>query len=330
LRPSFPAEEVERQRGQRLTQIIQRHEDPNATAGTAVAAALYGFKHPYGFIELGTEAATKAITRDDIAAFWKQNFVPNNAALVVAGAITSAELRGLVEKAFGAWQAGAPAQPSLGVPETTKAKLVLVDMPGAAQTELRVATIGAPRSTPDYFPLEVMNSILGGLFSSRVNLNLREAHGWTYGAYSVFQYRKAAGPFFVATGVRRDVTGPAVGETLKEIARIGASPISADELELARDSLVRSLPGLFETNAGTVGSFAGVFVYDLGLDYYARYAQQIAAVTAANVQDVAKRYLVPEKLVIVAVGDRSKIAPQLEKLPLGPPELRDADGNLKR
>jgi zinc protease len=218
----------------------------------------------------------------------------------------------------------------MGVPETTKAKLVLVDMPGAAQTELRVATIGAPRSTPDYFPLEVMNSILGGLFSSRVNLNLREAHGWTYGAYSLFQYRKAAGPFFVATGVRRDVTGPAVGETLKEIARIGASPISADELELARDSLVRSLPGLFETNAGTVGSFAGVFVYDLGLDYYARYAQQIAAVNVANVQDVAKRYLVPEKLVIVAVGDRSKIAPQLEKLTLGRPELRDADGNLKR
>jgi zinc protease len=330
LHPNFPANEVERQRSQRLTEIVQRHEDPTATASTAVAAALYGISHPYGHIELGTEAATKATTRDDIAAFWKQNFVPNNAALVVAGAITAADLRALVEKAFGTWQAGTPAQPSFGTPDSTKAKLVEVDMPGAPQTEMRVATIGAPRSTPDYFPLEVMNTILGGLFSSRVNLNLREAHGWTYGAYSTFQYRKSAGPFFVAAGIRRDVTGPAVGETLKEIARIRATPISADELALSRDALIRSLPGLFETNSVTVNGFSSVFIFNLGLDYYAKYPQQIAQVTAAGVQDVAKRYLVPEKLVVVAVGDRAKITPQLEKLALGTPELRDVDGNLKR
>ena len=330
LHPNFPAEEVERQRSQRLSQLIERRGDPNAVASIVTVASLYGFKHPYGFTELGTEASAKALTRDDLSAFWKQNFVPNNAALVVAGAVNAAELRGLAEKAFGAWPAGTPAKGAFGTPETTTAKVVLVDAPGAPQTELRVAAIGAARSTPDYPSLEVMDMILGGLFSSRINLNLRQDHGYTYGAYSTFQYRKSAGPFFVGTGVRTNVTGPAITETLKEIARIQREPISADELALSRDSLVRSLPGAFETTQSTVGSTASLYIYDLGLDYWAKYPQQIGGVTVANVQDVAQRYLVPGKLIVVAVGDRAKIAPQLAALKLGAIEVRDTDGNVKR
>lgn len=330
LHPSFPPEEIERQRGQRLTELVQQREDPTATVRAVTVAALYGPKHPYGFTELGTDASNKAMTRDEMTAFWKQNFVPNNAALVVAGAISAAELRPLAEKAFGAWQAGTAVKPSLGAPETTAAKIVLVDMPGAPQTQLRVAAVGPARSTPDYASLEVMDMVLGGLFSSRINLNLREAHGYTYGAFAGFQYRKGPGPFSVRTGVRTNVTGPAVDETMKELARMAREPITADELTLSRDALVRSLPGLFETSTGVVDSTAGLFVYDLGLDYWTKYPPQINGVTIANVQDVAKRYLVPGKFVIVAVGDRAKIAPQLQKLNLGAIEIRDADGNIKK
>jgi zinc protease len=330
LHPSFPAEEIERQRGQRLTQLVERRGDPSGIASTVMAAALYGFKHPYGFTELGTEAGVKSVTRDEMAAFWKQNFVPNNAALVVAGAIDAASLRALVEKAFAGWTSGAPAKPALASPETTSAKVTVVDLPGAPQTQLRVAAVGAPRSTPDYASLEVMDMILGGLFSSRINQNLRQDHGYTYGAFSVFQYRKGPGPFYVTTGVRTDVTGPAVEEILHEVARIQAAPVTADELSLGRDALVRSLPGYFETTQSAVATIAGTYVYDLGLDYYTRYPGQINGVTAAGVQDVAKRYLVPTKFVVIAVGDRAKIGPQLQKLNLGGMELRDADGKLSK
>lgn len=327
--PAFPPEEVERQRGQRLTQLVQQRENSSIVATKVMAAALYGPKHPYGYAELGTEAANKAITRDELAAFWKANFVPNNAALVVAGAVGADELRSLAEASFGAWTPGAAATPPLGQPETTRARIVLVDKPGAAQTQVRVATIAAQRSSPDYPVLEVLNAALGGLFSSRINLNLRETHGYTYGAYSAFQYRRAPGPFFVATGVRTDVTGASVAEILKEIRRIVAEPLTDEELRLARESLVRSLPGLFETNPQTVGSLATLFVYDLGLDYFTKYPREIEAVTAEAVERAARRYLVPERLVVVAVGDRAAIEPQLRRLGLGAIEQRDAEGSVR-
>jgi len=215
------------------------------------------------------------------------------------------------------------------VPEPTRARVVLVDKPGAAQTQVRVATIGAPRSTPDYPTLEVLNAALGGLFSSRINLNLREAHGYTYGAYSTFQYRRAPGPFFVATGVRPDVTGASVEEILKEVRRIREAPLDEAELRLARESVVRSLPGLFETSPQTVGTLATLFVYDLGLDYFARYPREVERVTAAAVQEAARRYLVPDRMIVVAVGDRQTIEPQLRRLGLGAIEERDAEGVVR-
>jgi zinc protease len=246
----------------------------------------------------------------------------------VAGDIGVDELRKLAQAAFGEWQPGKAATPALGAPETTKAKLVLVDKPDAAQTALRVASIGVPRATPDYAALEVMNASLGGLFSSRINMNLREEHGYTYGAGSVFRYRRAAGPFFIATGVRTDVTGPAVKEIFKEVDRMIATPLTADELGLARDSIVRSLPGQFETSGQVLGSFADVFVFDLGLDYYQRLPQSVNGVTSEAAQDAARRHLVPANMIVVAVGDRAKIEPQLKDVGLARPQLRDADGNV--
>jgi len=326
LRPSFPAEEIERQRASRLASLVQQRDNPGQVAALVTASALYGPKHPYGYNELGTEAAVKRVTRADMEAFWKQNFVPNNAALVVAGDITMRELKALAEQAFGSWQRGTPAQPKLGEPETTSARVVIVDKPGSPQTQLRVASIGAPRSSPDFRPLQVMNLALGGLFSSRINMNLREQHGYTYGASSQFSFRRAAGPFQIASGVRTDVTAPAVEEIFKEVRGMIERPVSPEELQKAKDALANSLPGAFETSTNAVNNFSNVFIYNLGLDYYTRYAEQVNAVTADQTLAVSKKYLVPANMVVVAVGDRATIEPALRKLNLGAVEIRDAEG----
>jgi zinc protease len=326
LHPSFPADEIERQRTARLGQLVQQRENVNALAAKILAGVLYGEAHPYGHTELGTEAAVKAMTRDAMMAFWKQNFVPNNAALVVAGDITMAELRPLAEKAFGTWQRGAPVTPALTTPATAAARVVVVDRAGAPQTQLRVVSIGAARSSPDFRALQVMNTALGGLFSSRINMNLREAHGYTYGASSGFSFRKAPGPFQVAAGVRTDVTAPAVTEIFKEIRGVIEAPLGADELKRAKDALANSIPGAFETSGDAAASLSNIYIYDLGLDYYSHYAEAVNAVTADQALAAAKKYLVPDKLIVVAVGDREKIEPELRKLSLGPVEIRDPEG----
>jgi zinc protease len=326
LRPAFPAEEIERQRASRLAQLVQQRDNPGQVATQVASVALYGSRHPYGYTELGTEASVKGMSREDMADFWARNFVPNNAALVVAGDISMAELRSLADKAFASWQRGAPVRPALRDPETTTARVVIVDKPGSPQTELRVAWIGPARSTPDFLPLQVMNNELGGLFSSRINMNLREQHGYSYGARSFFAFRRNGGPFTIGAGVRTDATAPAVSEIFKEVAGIVAEPVTAEQLRKAKDALANSIPAAFETNQNAVNSFSNIFVYDLGLDYYTRYAQRVNAVTAAQALDVAKKYILPGRLVVVAVGDRSAIEPELRKLNLGQVEVRDAEG----
>ena len=326
LRPSFPAEELDRQRAQRLGQLAQIRDNPTQVVGQVTARVLFGDKHPYGYPEIGTEASVKAITRDDLAAFWKQNFVANNAALVVAGDISMAELKALAEKSFGSWQQGTPAQPTLTAPTAIPPRIVIVDKPGSPQTELRVATIGAARSSPDFRPLQVMNIGLGGLFSSRINMNLREQHGYTYGAFSQFTFRKSAGPFQVGSGVRTDVTAPSVAEIFKELRGMVERPMDQAELQRAKDSLANSLAGAFETSADAVANFSNVFTYNLGLDYYPKYAQEVNRVTPDQTLAVSKQYLVPGNMVVVAVGDRKVIQPALSKLNVGTVEIRDAEG----
>jgi zinc protease len=157
-------------------------------------------------------------------------------------------------------------------------------------------------------------------------MNLREAHGYTYGASSQFIFRRSAGPFVVAGGMRTDVTAPAVTEIFKEIAGILEKPMAPEELQKSKDALANSLPGTFETSVNTVNSFSNIFIYDLGLDYYTRYAQEVHAVTAEQALAVARRYIVPDRLVIIAVGDRSAIEAELKKLNLGEMEIRDVEG----
>jgi zinc protease len=328
LHPSFPATEIERQRTNRLAQLVQQRQNANILSARIVDGALYGDLHPYGFTEIGTEASVRGLTREAMMAFWKQNFAPNNAALVVAGDITMAELRPLAEKVFGAWPSGTPTPPSLATPEATRARILIVDRPGAPQTQLRFGAIGAARSVPEFQAIQVMNTALGGLFSSRINMNLREEHGYTYGANSSFDFRRGAGPFQIATGVRTDVTAPAVSEILKEVQGMAEAVMKPDELERAKDARTQTLPAGFQTSQATAASFAQVYIYDLGLDYYSHVAERVHAVTADQTLAAAKKYLVPERMVIVAVGDRAKIEPELRKLNVAPVEVVTPEGKL--
>ncbi len=169
---------------------------------------------------------------------------------------------------------------------------------------------------------------LGGLFSSRINLNLREEHGYTYGASSVFVYRRSLGYFAVGGGIRTDVTAPAVSEIIKEIHRMIDSPMTPEELSLAKDSQSRSLPGMFETNGGEAGALAEIFMYSLPRDYFSALPERLNAVTAEDAEAAAKKYLHPDQLILICVGDRAKIEAELLKLDLGAIEIRDADGNV--
>jgi len=330
LHPNFPQSEIERVRSERLTGIVQEKDEPFALATRVLSAALFGPHHTYGFPDSGTTESIKAISREDLGKFWQQNYFPDDAALVVTGNIKLGALKPLVEKQFGAWKAGRPAPAPLGTPETTDAKLILVDRPGAPQTTLVCFSMGLARSTPDYVPVEVMNTDLGGLFSSRINMNLREAHGYTYGAGSFFRYHRSPGPFIVFSDVRTEVTAPATSEVFNELRRMRETQMTPAELLLSKDSIARSLPGRFERGTEAAASFAELFTYDLPLDYFSTLPDRINAVTIEQAQAIAQKYILPEKMIVLAVGDRAKIEEDMKKLSLGKVEIRDADGKVVR
>ena len=323
LRPAFAAAELDRVRSSRLTQLMQQRENPTALAQRVFNQALYG-THPYGYTEVGTLPSLQGLSREDVISFWQTGYQPGNAALVVAGDITEAQLRALAAKHLGDWRGAGAAKQSLAVRQMESTKILVVDKPDAPQTALRVGQVAVARSSPDYVPLEVMNNTLGGLFSSRINLNLREKNGYTYGAGSGFGFRRGPGPFVVSTSVRTDVTAPAVREIYNELQTMRTQPVSSDELTLSKDSLARSLPGLFETLSSTVGSNAQLFVHGLPLQYYRRLPADISAVTAADVLRVAQAHLQPQAMVVVAVGDKAKIEQPLRQLDLAPVEIRPA------
>ncbi len=316
LHPSFDAKEIERLRSRRITAVLQEDDEPGSVAFRTIDQSLYP-NSPYGSPVLGTEASNKAITRDDMLAFWKRGYVPSNSILAVAGDLSETALTELANKYFGAWSGPAfttkvPATPASPAPAT-----LIVDKPGAPQTFLAVTGLGASRTTPDYVPLEVMNTALGGLFSSRINMNLREEHGYTYGAFSTFQYRRGVGPFLAAAGVRTDSTAPATKEMLNEIKRIRESELTADELTKAKDSFSKTLVANFETVEATSSTIGLQGVFGLPLTYYRDLPAEITKVNSADTLRVAKQYLHPDAMIVVAVGDRAAIEPKMKELHVG-------------
>jgi zinc protease len=328
LHPAFPEKEIDRVRSERLAALVQEKDDPFSVASRVSAAALYGPKYNYGYPDIGTAQSLKTVNREDLLRFWQQNYSPSDAALIMTGNLKLAEVKPLLEKEFADWKGAKAPAVNLGTPETSDAKLILVDRPGAPQTTLLVFSLGVARSTPDYPQIEVMNAELGGLFSSRINMNLREEHGYTYGAGSLFRYHVAPGPFIVYSDVRTDATAPATTEIFKELRRMRDTPMSAEELKSAKDSIAQSLPARFEHAAETVGTFAEIYVFDLPLDYYSKLPDKVYAVTAEQTQAAAREYIQPDKLTVLAVGDRAQIEASMKALNLGKIEIRDTDGKI--
>jgi zinc protease len=320
LRPGFPKEELERIRQERLTNLLQARDNPSAIAPAAFARVLYGGEHRYGVPTFGTAESIKALAVDDLKAFYATVYRPDNAALIVVGDITADRALPLLETNFGGWKAGSGPKPTQSLPHVDQhaaRQVYLVSKPGAPQSQIRIGWIGVERATPDYFPLQVLNTILGGSFSSRLNMNLREQHGYTYGASSGFDMRASAGPFAAAAGVQTDKTAESLTEFFNELNGI-LKPVPAEELTRAKNYIALRYPGGFETTGDISRRLEDALVYHLPDDYFSTYVQKIQAVTAADVQRVAQKYIAPGKFAVVVVGDDATIEPKIAGLNLGP------------
>jgi len=326
LRPTFPGDELERQRQQRLTSILQGRDDPPTISSAAFSRILYGKAHRYGTPQVGTAENIKTFTPDDLRAFYASAFRPENATLLAVGDLTADKVMPLLEKSFGTWKATAPAAAEKlpAVDQAPARQIYLVDKPGAAQSQIRIGWIGVPRSTPDYFPITVANTILGGSFTSRLNNNLREVHGYTYGASSSFDMRASAGPFVAAAGVQTDKTAEALKEFFIELEAI-LKPVPADELARAKNYVALRFPSAFEATGDISRRLEDMLVYHLPDDYFSKYVQNIQAVTAADIQRVAQKYIQPGKFAVVIVGDLKAIEPGIRTLNLGPVKMMTID-----
>ena len=324
LHPAFPPTDLERVRKTRLTGLQQQRDRGPAIADRAYAAALYGSDNPYGRPLGGTELSIAALTRDDLVKFYSMFYRPNNATLLVVGDVNPDDIERRAKALFGSWVRGdVPLVTTANAHGAAATTLVLVDKPGAAQSSFRVGGIGAARSTKDFFPLQVMNTLLGGSFGSRLMQNLREKHGYTYGANSGFSYRRSAGPFTASAEVVTAKTDSAVVEFVRELKAI-RDTVPTDELERAKRFLQLGLPQGFETTRGIASQLLPLVTYDIPLDFYNTAVQRIGAVTQADVQRVARQYIDPSKLTLVIVGDRKAIEPGLRALNTGNIVIRDA------
>ncbi len=326
MRPTFPQAELDRQKAQRLTQVIQARDDPAAINQLEFARVLYGPTHRYGTALMGTAQNIQAFTVEDLKAFYQSAYQPSNATLIVAGDVTPDRVVPMLETNFGSWQ-GAAAAPHATIttpPTPATRQIYIVDKPGAPQSQVRIGWVGVPRSTPDYFPITVMNTVLGGAFSSRLNLNLREKHGYTYGASSAFDMRLGAGPFVAAAGIQTDKTADALKEFFNELNGI-LKPVPADELTRAKHYVSLRFPLGFETTGDIAARLEQMLVYHLPDDYFSTYVQKIEAVTSADVQRVAQKYILPGRFAVVIAGDRAAIEPGIKALNLGPINIMTVD-----
>jgi predicted Zn-dependent peptidase len=326
LRPTFPAAEVERLRQERLTALLQAKDDASSVAPLAFARVVFGAAHRYGTAATGTEATLKGMAAADMKAFHAARYRPSNATLIVAGDITAAGVLPQLEAAFGAWPMSAPVArtPVPGARQLGAGEVTIVDMPSAEQSQIRIGWVGVPRSTADYFPLLVLNTILGGSFTSRLNQNLREEHGYSYGASSRFDMRLSAGAFQAGAGVQTDKTADALREFFKELKNI-AAPVGAEELAKAKNYVALSFPGEFETITDLTAHLEEMAIYKLPDTYFSQYIANVQAVTAAAVQKAAATYIQPDKFAVVVVGDRKTIEAGVRALNLAPVRTQTVD-----
>jgi zinc protease len=327
--PAFPQREVERLKAERLADLLKLRTEPRGLADEMFASILYEPTSRYALPEAGNEESVSAITREDVQGFYDWRYRPGGVTLIVAGDITPDEAERLATETFGDWkgsvaeQCGASDKPA----RQTRA-LHIVSKPEAKQSELRIGNIGIPRNHPDYYAAVVMNAVLGGLFSSRINLNLREKHGYTYGAFSHFAWRRQAGPFVVSTAVQSEVTASAAREAIREIERIREERITGDELSLATSYLGGVFPIRYETTDAIAGALATLVQYGLPDDFYDTYREHMRAVSSDDVLRVAQTHVRPAAMQMLVVGDANAVQKPLEAIGFGPITVYDTEGNV--
>ncbi len=327
VNPVFPPEALERLRAQRLVALEQAKAQPGAIASRVFPRVLYGDAHPYG--RLSTEQTIKAITRADVVDFHQNFFKPGRALITVVGDVTPDAIRPVIERGLASWAPGGE-RPTFSFPDVPARRattIYLVDKPGSAQSIFAMGLPGPPRNTPDYYSLQVMNTILGGMFQARLNANLREEKGYSYGVSSGFGFGKGPGPFRTGGDIVGDKSDAALVEFMKELRGIlGARPVTNEELRTAKESLVQRLPGAFASVTAINGAIAGLWLQSLPDDYYHSYTKSVMAVTADDVVRVARRYLDLDHLAMVIVGDRKSIEEPLRATKIAPIVYLDIEG----
>ncbi len=327
MSPAFPAREVERLKNERLTELLQLRTEPRGLADEMFARFVYSPESRYAMPESGSEASVQRLSGEDVTGFYRARYRPGATTLVIAGDIRVSDVETMVANVFASWGGGTP--PPVEIvdhPARVERAAHLMIKPDAPQSELRIGHVGLPRAHPDFFDVVVMNALLGGLFSSRINLNLREVHAYTYGASSEFEWRRASGPFTVATAVKSDATADAAREILHEIHRMRTEPVTVDELSLATSYLDGVFPIKYETTFAIARALANLVIFDLPDDYFDSYRARIRAVSADGVLAAAARHLRPEELQLVVVGDPDAVRAPLKRLGFGPLATYDAEG----
>jgi zinc protease len=331
LRPSFPEADFHRLQRQRLAGIQREKVQPVSMALRVFPHLLYGEKHAYGnpLTGSGTTASVSSITRQDLVNFHRTWFKPNNATLIVVGATTMAEIKPKLERLFAGWQGGSvPTKNIAAVSLPAKPAVYIVDRPGSDQSVIFAGNVAPAKSNPDEIAIQAMNTLLGGNFTSRVNMNLREDKHWSYGAFTVLWDAKGQRPFFAYAPVQTDKTKESMAELVKELHGIQAGrPAEASELEKAQATMTLTLPGQWETMDAIQGSIADIVTYGLPDNYYETFANKVHALSPAQMTPAAKEVIAPDQLIWVVVGDRAKIEPGIRELNLGQINFIDADGN---
>jgi zinc protease len=326
LRPRLDAGDWARVRHDRLTSLAQRRDQAESVASLVADRVLYGDTHPYGRPSDGLEPTVSRITIDDIRGYHATHYRPNNAFLVVAGAFDDDKLPAQLEAALGKW-APAPVPKVPEAPPLPKApRLVLVDRPAAPQSVVRIVNPGTDRRSPDRPALSMLNAVLGGSFTSRLNFNLREQKGYTYGAGSSFSFLRRPGAFAARAAVFTEVTAAAITEFLKELRGVREQPLTDEERTKARAMLLDRVAEGLATSGGIAATFAELGLYGLPMDEPQRFIADLERATSEDLLRLARRYVDPDHASIVIVGDRAAIEPGLRQLGLPAPELRDADG----
>ena len=327
LEPAFPERELERLKAERLAEILQRRAEPRGLADDMFARFLYAPGSRYALPEGGTAPGVSAISRAGVSAFHASRYRAGSATAIIVGDIGVDDALRVIRERFGSWASSSAIPVTADDHQARRTRAVhVVEKADAPQSELRLGHVGLPRTHPDYFAALVMNMLLGGLFSSRINLNLREVHGYTYGASSSFDWRRQAGPFVVGTAVRSDVTAAAAHEILAEIESIRTDKVTAEELSLATSYLEGVFPIRYETTAAIARALTAMVVYGLPADYFDTYRDRVRSVTASDVLRAAREFLRPEELQLVAVGDPAVIREPLATMELGPLESYDPEG----